>query len=88
MKFKSEVSFAVLLVVTSLRGPAQARPIVQKTTSRARAVSPITKQGHMALMRAIRKEQTGDRLGAIDANSELLKLYPQTGILRDGLMPK
>lgn len=80
MKSKSEVTFVILLVAASLARPAEASPIAQKTISSARAFSHSTKQGHMALVRAIQKEQAGDRLGAIDAYSELLKFYPKTGI--------
>lgn len=79
MMKKSAVSFAILLIAAGVAWPAQASPSAQKTVSRGKVSTLINKREYIILIRAIQKEKAGDRLGAIDAYSELLKICPKAG---------
>lgn len=80
MRFKSEVSFSILLVLASLLGPAQASPIVQKAKGTNGAAAPNPKLELKLFKRAIQRSETSDRLGAIADFSELLRISPKTGL--------
>lgn len=76
----STLSFTLALVTLGAASRAQASPSAHKPTNSDQASADIVEHEYLTFKQAIQKEEAGDRLGAIDAYTELLRISPKTGL--------